>query len=288
MKNSFIVFAFFAVLTAAAQRGWQLGFEAGPGYYTMLNEMDKNADPKIIAYNNPELFSTPHAWAAGAKFLYGFADNFSLQTGLRYTWGKQDYTAGMGKTHNGYDNQTISTELNYLQLPLMLAASVESNSGSRFYASVGFAPAWLFAYYENQTLDKQSSDTRIFFVVTNTVKERSTYNYRLYDGVESIEERTNSNKPDRLYKTFNLFFNAEAGFLVPLQNGWQFNIAVNYSQSLFNPDNVESDLWEVDKYTRNEMPYDSAQIEEPTKYDRPKTTLMTIGISLGLLYELDW
>jgi hypothetical protein len=290
MKVQILTFAFLATLTASAQRGWQLGFEINPGYYTMLNDADKMADPIIIAFDNPELLSAPRAWAVGAKAFYGFTDNIGLQTGLRYSWARQDYTHGRGDLPGGgTEIGTISTELNYLQVPLLFSWNAESKSGTRFYVSVGLAPAWQFWYYENNSKTVNSSNLSTSRTVTSTSTFRGVSRQNIVNGIkDSYNEKVFWDRADGMYKDINLFFAAEAGLLVPLNKGWHFNLALTYYQSLISPDNIESWKWEDDKYTRNEIPPTDSQIDNPTKFDRPKTTLMTIGISLGLLYEFDW
>ena len=229
MKVKILTLVLLATLSTAAQEGWQLGFEVSPGYYTMLNEMDKNADQIIIAFDNPELLSAPRAWAVGAKAFYGFTNNIGLQTGLRYSWARQDYTYGYEGLPSGSINGTISTELNYLQIPLLFSLSSESKSGTWFYVSVGVTPAWLIWYYENNTLNWRGGIEQII-TVTNTSTYRGFYRTDVENGIEDkYAEKVEWSRKDGMYNDFNLFFSAEAGFKMPLNNGWLFNLAFNYS-----------------------------------------------------------
>lgn len=287
MKVQILTFTLLATLTATAQRGWQLGFEVNPGYYTMLNEADKTADPEKIAYDNPELLSAPRAWATGVKAFYGFTESVGVQTGLRYSWSRQDYTYGFGDKAIATQFGTISAEINQLQLPLMLSWNGESKSGTRFYASAGIAASWIFTFYTNNTLNGIFPDLSYQVTIINNRYERFfssriTQNGQVSESLSYKNSKAYDN--NSFYKPFNLFFTAEAGFRIPLNDGWHFNVAVNYYQSLLNPDNTSSARWLPLQYTMNE----TASVEGKTAQDRPKSTMMTFGISLGLLYEFDW
>jgi hypothetical protein len=288
-----VSFSLVLTLVAAqswAQRGWVVGVEISPSYYTMLNDMDQNADPLILAYADYDILSTPRGWAGGFKAFYGFTESLGLQTGLRYSWGRQDYTHGRGDLQGvGTEIGTISTELNYLQAPLLLSWNTEKESGLRFYVSAGVAPAWLTWFYEGYAIELKTIFEYYVNYINNTSRSRDFYSRFERAGVVE-SERSSSTKPDKrdMYNNFNLFLAAETGLRVPLNRGWQFNVAFTYYQSLLNPDNIDSYRWEDDKYTRNEVPPTDSNVEYPTKYDRPKTTLLSIGLSLGLLYEFDW
>jgi hypothetical protein len=287
MKVQILTFTLLATLAATAQRGWQLGLEVNPGYYTMLNEVDKRADPEKIAYDNPELLSAPRAWATGLKAFYGFTESIGLQTGLRYSWSRQDYKYGFGDKGIATQFGTISAEINQQQLPVMFSWNGESKSGTRFYASVGMAASWIFTFYTNNSFSWNAPDLSIHSTIINDRYVRY-FNYQVIQNGQISEtsstENSKESENNSFYKPFNLFFTAEAGFRIPLNDGWHFNVAINYYQSLLNPDNTSSVRWLPLQYTMNE----TTSVEGKTAQDRPKSTMMTIGVSLGLLYEFDW
>jgi hypothetical protein len=290
LRVSFSLVLTLVAVQSWAQRGWVLGVEISPSYYTMLNDMDQNADPLILAYADYDILSAPRGWAGGFKAFYGFTESLGLQTGLRYSWGRQDYTHGRGDLQGGgTEIGTISTELNYLQVPMLFSWNSESKSGTQFYISVGVSPAWLAWFYEGYSRKLNTGSKFSWTYIKNTSTERE-FNARVENnGVVELERSSSTEEGERdMYNNFNLFLAAETGLRVPLNRGWQFNVAFTYYQSLLNPDNTDSYRWQVDKYTRNEVPPTDSNVEYPTKYDRPKTTLLSIGLSLGLLYEFDW
>jgi hypothetical protein len=290
LRVSFLLVLTLVAAQSWAQRGWVVGVEISPSYYTMLNDMDQNADPLILAYADYDILSAPRGWAGGFKAFYGFTESLGLQTGLRYSWGRQDYTHGRGDVPSGgTDIGTISTELNYLQIPILFSWNTENESELRFYVSAGVAPAWLAWFYELNAKTYNSAGLLSTYEIKNTPTTRSFYGITIRDGVIEDERSSSTVQGKRdMYNNFNLFLAAETGLRVPLNRGWQFNVALTYYQSLLNPDNIDSYRWEDDKYTRNEVPPTDSNVEYPTKYDRPKTTLLSIGLSLGLLYEFDW
>lgn len=287
LRRTLLVIAINFAVTATAQRGWQVGFEVNPGYYMMLNEADKTADPEKIAYNNPELLSAPRAWATGVKAFLGFTESIWVQTGLRYSWSRQDYTYGYGDKGIASQFGTISAAISQMQLPVMFSWNGESRSGTRFYASAGVAASWFYAFYTNNSYSWNAPDLSIHSTIINDRYVRY-FNYQVLQNGQVSESSSSENSKDSennsFYNPFNLFFAAEAGFRVPINNGWHFNVAINYYQSLLNPENTSSSRWNPIQYTMNE----TASVEGKTAQDRPKSTMMTFGISLGLLYEFDW
>lgn len=274
------------VTNAQRGRGWLLGFEINPSYYTMLNEADKDADANTLNYENPSLTEAPRAWALGVKAVYNFTEQIGLQTGLRYSWGSQDYTYREINTSTLTSRGSILTELNYVQVPIMFSWSPISTSQSRFYVSVGVAPAYLVWYYEQNNYYYKGSYE---LISTNAYNNNSIYNYlKLNSDVRSNNNDYRGDSEYRMYHLFNLFVAAEMGMRFELQRGWQFQVGLNYYQSLFNPDNVDGKLWDSFKYTRNENPVQISGEELPTKDQRPKTTLMSIGFTIGLVYDFNW
>ncbi len=287
-KVLILVIAFLCFNLAKAQEGWQLGFEINPNYYMMLNETDKNAKPNVLSVTVPDVLEAPRGWAFGTKAFYNFNDYIGLQTGLRYSWGRQDYTSGYGEVDLGATEEgSVTTELNYLQMPIMFSVSTNGGYSTKFYASIGVAPSYLIAYYEKVVYDLKDPfrETYYYFSVIDKGNDQIQYSYtQTGTEIEELTVERSYESKDAMYKQFGLFAVLEAGFLFDLNDEWAFNLGANSYVSLLQVDNIESYRWPESKFTRSRM--GPNEVGE-TKYTRAKTTLMHIGVTFGLIYTFD-
>lgn len=292
MKMTLSVFILGLTLTTTAQEGWQLGFELNPSYYMMLNETDNSAPPDVVIVTVPNILGAPRGWATGAKAFYGFNEYIGIQTGLRYSWGRQDYSFVYPNADPNYvdlPDGSITTELNYLQLPISFQFQLRTRYDDVFYFSAGVAPAWLFHYYEQY---KTYSHTSSFppdglIEVTTQTDINSDVHFLRTLGGNTIYEYNNDFVQVWLYQKFVLFGVAEIGYKRYFNNGWGFCIGVNNYVSLSEPE-VRSGArsfpsWQQGKYKKGRSDYTGDTID-----DRAKTSLLAVGITIGLVYNFDW
>jgi hypothetical protein len=276
-----------------AQENWQLGFELNPSYYMMLNETDNSAPPDVLKVTVPDVLGAPRGWAVGAKAFYGFNEHIGIQTGLRYSWGRQDYSFTYptpDPTFVPLPDGSITTELNYLQLPLSFQYQVTNKFDDVFYFSAGVAPAWLFHYYEQYITYRHTPvfppDGRYQVTVQTDINEDVSW-VRSTDGTVD-DEYTNDFVQDWLYQRFVLFGVAEIGYKRYFKNGLGLNVGLNSNVSLTEPEARSGgrsfNPWSYGgKYKKGRSDF-----TEDTIDDRAKTTLLFVGVTVGLVYNFDW
>jgi hypothetical protein len=276
-----------------AQEGWQLGFELNPSYYMMLNATDNNAPPDVLRVTVPIIIEAPRAWAIGAKAFYGFNEHLGIQTGLRYSWGRQDYTFDYPNPDPAFiklPDGSITTELNYLQLPLSFQYQLINKFDDVFYFSAGVAPAWLFHYYEQYITYTHTTvfppDGKYEVTVQTDINNDVRWT-RSVDG-QITEEYENEDNLIWLYQKFMLFSVAEIGYKRYFNNGWGLNFGFNGYTSIVNPENHvalenrSTSLSFDGKYKKSRSDKTGDTIE-----DRARTTLLFVGFTIGLVYNFD-
>jgi hypothetical protein len=277
-----------------AQEKWQLGFELNPSYYMMLNATDNNAPPDVVRVTVPNILEAPRAWAVGAKVFYGFNEHIGIQTGLRYSWGRQDYSftnPTPDPTFVALPDGSITTELNYLQVPICFQYQITNKFDDVFYLSAGVAPAWLFHYYERYVHYRHTltfpPDGRFQETIQTDVNNDVSWT-RSVDGTIT-ESYDNENNLVWLYQKFVLFGMAEIGYKRYFNNGWGLNIGLNSYVSLIEPENRSAparrstSLTFDGKYKKERSDNTGDTID-----DRAKTTLLFVGVTVGLVYNFDW
>lgn len=291
MQFRVVLIICFVLNQAKAQEGWQLGFELNPSYYMMMNETDNNAPPEVLKVVVPDILDAPRGWALGAKLFYGFNEHIGIQSGLRYSWGRQDYTftyPNPDPTFVKLPDGSITTELNYLQLPISFQYQIINKFDDVFYVSAGLAPAWLMHYYEQYKTYRHTSTwppDGLFMETVQTDTDEKVNWTRKING-EIVETYQSDFEYPWLYKRFMMYVFSEIGYKRYLENGWGLNIGLSSYISLKNPESLASrstSLTFDGKYKKGRSDYSGDTIN-----DRAKTTLLAIGLSFGLVYNFDW
>ncbi len=260
----------------------------------MLNETDNGAPSDVVIVTVPNVLGAPRGWAAGAKAFYGFNEYMGIQTGLRYSWGKQDYSFVYSNADPNYVDLpigSITTELNYLQLPVSFQFQYANKYDDVFYFSAGVAPAWLFHYYEQYKTYSHTSSFPPDGLIVSTTQTDVNYQVSWIRSISgnTVEAYSDNNVYEWLYQKFTLFGITEIGYKRYFQDGWSINLGLNGYLSLINPENHSaldtrsSSLTFGGKFKKGRSDNTGDTID-----DRAKTTLLAVGLTIGVVYNFDW
>jgi hypothetical protein len=261
-----------------AQENWQLGIEITPSYYMLLNNSDKNAF--YYSTKQPELFDIK-GFTGGIRMSVDFGEYLGIMTGIRYSYGRQDYAPNVNWLVSDFNQYTVQ---NYLQIPLMLTLGTNNGYNSRFYGSVGVSLGYLLNYVE-----------RVDFI--NDVNQEFTLNEYRNQEYTSISYSSNYQRlilrSDNQYETIQVNGLLELGYKWNFDNGLVFNLGVQSQIGITNPENRDAELYDIpDGFSPHVLWNNNLGEKWYNVYDeiveRAPTRVLHVGILIGLYYQFGY
>jgi Outer membrane protein beta-barrel domain len=289
-KTIFIALICFAnVVVAAAQEGWSVGVIANPSYYWLYNQNDFTAERPVMYPVNP---SAPNSFTGGAEIAYNFAENFGVKSGLNYSTNLQKYGAGTEEYRKTNTIVDYSSQLNYLQLPILFTANTTHDDDENrlsLFGEVGIVNAFLLSYKETINLQTINDPTEYGLWTDNN----GTVNYDYFRQNATFTSGVYSG--DWFYNRFDISLYGGLGLRYFINENIGIDLRLNGQYGLLNTDNltgkaindsgIEFQRWYDSKSTKYQFTIIRGVNDNTRLSDRQATHNIKTGITIGVSYH---